>query len=503
MAPAPKKLLGLPLPALAVLLAYALLLSFFLLHYQAWEDEGRAWMDARFFGLFNLIFHTLRYEGHPALWYLLLWPLAHLHLPFQALNAVAAACALAGVWFLLRHAPFPFYLRALLPFGFTLAYEYAIVARGYVLFPLLGFLVAHQYRQPTRRPIRMAIALALLANLTVHGTLVAVVFGMSYAWQLYTERRTQPIPTWTLREARLAATLFAASLAFVAIVLWPARDLKAPVGPRLGNLIHRAAPATYNPASPHPHLLPIAAAIPPETIPYAPNLGMGLAALNLRQRLWTVFIYPVASFAPLAILLEALTLALIWQRRRPILLLAPALVGVFIILVYLKLWHVGMVWVTLLLVLWAVWDQQATPRPALTLQNALAAVLTLVGLLQIAGTIGAIRFVSTHRTYPALAAANFVKSLPRRTRVDGFDHAFTLLPYFRRTFPYRHYADTLDLSKLLADPPDAILFRDSTIPADQLAQLSQAGFHPTQTFCGTPYFPDQPLVPLCLVIWQK
>src|SRR5260221_8410 len=94
--------LGLSVPDLAVLAAYFAVLCLGTSHYLPWEDEGRAWIDARFFGLFNLVFHVLRFEGHPPIWYLILWPLAHLHVPFHFINWISAACGFAGIYFLLR-----------------------------------------------------------------------------------------------------------------------------------------------------------------------------------------------------------------------------------------------------------------------------------------------------------------------------------------------------------------------------------------------------------------
>ena len=94
----------------------------------------------------------------------------------------APAIAAAGIYVLLRLSPFPFYLRAILPFSFFLAYQYSVVARSYTLFPLLCFLVAHAYRQAKPRPVLLAIYLALLANVSIHGTMVACLVAPIYAW---------------------------------------------------------------------------------------------------------------------------------------------------------------------------------------------------------------------------------------------------------------------------------------------------------------------------------
>jgi len=499
-------------PDLAVLAAYLATLCLVIRHYIPWEDEGRAWIDARFFGLFNLVFHVLRYEGHPPIWYIILWPLAHLHFPFVYINWISAACGFCGIYVLLRYSPFPFYIRALLPFGFALAYEYAVVARSYCLFPLFGFLIANEYRQPARRPIRMAVFLALLANLSVHGTLLAVPFGLAYGWDLYRERRLSsgvqaaPEHSWSLPQARIAAGIFLTSLLFVLAVLWPARDLKPPVSPEIGHIINKVAPAAY-----HPHAHPVAvlrasADVTPASSPASPlALNLGIGSLKIRDRLRTVFLYPIASFAPLAILFEALVFALVWRRGKPILIGGVVMLGVFIVEVYLRLWHTSLIWVAFIMLLWVVWDKRGNERESLarfTLQNCTAAIFALVCLLQIPWTVAALRFEYTHPTYPAQATADYLKALPKDKRVDGFDHAFTVLPYFTG-FPFHLEQEILDLPTVLTDRPDVIVFRTTTVSDDQLAQLDQAGYRSAHSFCGTPFFPNQPLTPLCLVVLEK
>jgi hypothetical protein len=505
MGEARRRLAGLGAKELTVLCLYAALLALVIPHYQAWEDEGRAWTIVRSFGLFDAIFHMLRYEGHPALWYVVLWPFVALHMPFVFINWISAACALAGVWFLLRFSPFPFYLRAVLPFGFWMAYEYAVVARSYALFPLLGFAVAQEYRRPERQPVRMALCLALLANLSVHATIVAVAFAASYAWNLLRERRAGTA-AWTLPAARRAAAIFAASLLFVAAVLWPPHDLKPPVSPKLGHAIQQLAPAAYKPGRERPQVIRAAGiAEPVKTNPRAFNLGIGFGSVPFRERLWLVFVYPIASTAALALPLELMVFWLLWRRGRPALILGQLLLCAFIVEVYLKLWHTGLVWVTLIVLLWAVWDRDEAisfPRPAVTLQNGVAALLFLIALLQIPWTLAAVRFVRTHSTYPAQAAAAYLKSLPPESRVDGFDHSSTVLPYLADD-PFHLQADTLSVPAVLADRPDAILFRDSTVSDSHLALLAAAGYTRSHSFCGTPFFPNQPLVPLCLVLLER
>lgn len=152
-----------------------------------------------------------------------------------------------------------------------------------------------------------------------------------------------------------------------------------------------------------------------------------------------------------------LVFALAWCRGKPLLIAVPLVLGAFIVEVYLRLWHTSLIWVVLIMVLWAVWDErESLTRPSL--QNITAWVFALICLLQLPWTVAAVRFVRTHSTCPARATA---------------------------------------------DPPDVIVFRETTVTPEQLSQLGQAGYVSKQSFCGTPFFPNQPLTPLCMDVVEK
>lgn len=63
---------------LTLLALYALAIGFALYWHATWRDEMQAWLIVRDSADLPALFHNLRYEGHPALWYLLLMPLTRL-----------------------------------------------------------------------------------------------------------------------------------------------------------------------------------------------------------------------------------------------------------------------------------------------------------------------------------------------------------------------------------------------------------------------------------------
>jgi len=58
-----------------VILLYSAINIVVLIRHEPWEDEARAWLIARDLDLLS-IFKQMAYEGTPALWHMLLVPLA-------------------------------------------------------------------------------------------------------------------------------------------------------------------------------------------------------------------------------------------------------------------------------------------------------------------------------------------------------------------------------------------------------------------------------------------
>ena len=205
------------------LAAYCTVILVGITHHEPWADEAQAWLLSRDLGYRYLVFHQLAYEGHPPLWPTILWVANHwFHLPYQSLGWIAGLCALAGCWFFVRYSPFPAVVRVLLPFTYFIAFQYAIVARPYVLLPLFAFSAAHFFAGAERRPWRFIAATSALALLSAHGVMLALGLTASRAW--YSFRSWKEIPVDARRQLLGAALVFCIVIAFVARVNWPPSD---------------------------------------------------------------------------------------------------------------------------------------------------------------------------------------------------------------------------------------------------------------------------------------
>jgi hypothetical protein len=497
-------MLGLRRRDLVVWIAYCAMLALVVPWHEPWSDEAQAWLLARDLSLPQLVFHQLRYESHPPLWYLILWLPAHLHLPYAAMSWISAAIAAAGIYVLLRYAPFPFYVRAILPFTFFLAYQYAVVARSYGLFPLLCFLVAHTYRASPPRPLRMAVLLALLANVSIHGTLVACAFALVYAWELFEQRDTVML---SARNLTGAAMLFAASIVLVAVTIRPPASLHTVASPGVVDAMHLRLHHVPD-ATPQDQATATASAQPVANGPATTGSTKDhlLARLGDLPRILS---YPVSSSHMLAFVVYLYVVVYLYAREQFLLLAPLAVLAAFLGLVYARDWHLGMLWVVLLSVLWAAWDADAD-RTSFTLQNALAGLLVFVALVQLPWTARALRYDRRAQYYPATQTAAYLHTLPAGERIAGFGDVNTVLPYFRSNIFYNlptSFNPNRSDDTVFADAPQTIALHPDLIVAWShddgiLATASAAGYRETHRFCGTLYMPEDTLPEACYVILE-
>lgn len=112
--------------------------------YDPWRDVSQAWCIVRDLSI-PQIFAQLRYEGHPFLWYALLWPLAKLGLPFESILVLSTALMVGAAAVLVRFAPLPWYAKAACLFSVPFIYYLPTVARSYALAGLLLVLCAALY----------------------------------------------------------------------------------------------------------------------------------------------------------------------------------------------------------------------------------------------------------------------------------------------------------------------------------------------------------------------
>lgn len=144
------------------------------------------------------------------------------HARYDALGFIGMAGATAGVALLIFKAPFPRYIRWPLAFSYFMVYQYAVIARPYTLMPLLAFAAALLFKD-LEHPERMTVVLVLLANLSLHGTILAGCLGLAYLLDAYRTRGT--LDARVRRKYWICIGVMAAVFVFIVLILKPTPDV--------------------------------------------------------------------------------------------------------------------------------------------------------------------------------------------------------------------------------------------------------------------------------------
>ncbi|MBN1830689.1 MAG: hypothetical protein JW896_01100 [Deltaproteobacteria bacterium] len=175
--------------AIAILGIWLTIVIFTATRHEFWRDEVRALSLARAaFSPLDL-FELTRHEGHPILWFLLLYIGKSIVDTQLILPIISISVAFAAVVIFLFFSPFPFWIRCLFIFSALPFFYYSVIARNYGISMLLMFVVAMIYRNRGQYPLLMASVLALLANTNIHSAILVCLIAALWAYDTIIEQR--------------------------------------------------------------------------------------------------------------------------------------------------------------------------------------------------------------------------------------------------------------------------------------------------------------------------
>ena len=142
---------------------YAVITLIGALNHEIWYDEGQAWVIVRdndFMGVIN----QLKYEGHPPLWYAILYVFAHTGFECTIIPVISWFFTAAAALLVMFKAPFNIGIRTIVIFSGGFLYFNSVISRVYCLINLILVLIAILYPKRKEHPILFGILVALLAN---------------------------------------------------------------------------------------------------------------------------------------------------------------------------------------------------------------------------------------------------------------------------------------------------------------------------------------------------
>jgi hypothetical protein len=453
-------------PEWTALSLYAALVAFAIPYHEPSADVAQAWQLARCLSLHDLFQTYIRYEGSPGLWHFLLWILIRARVSYSGLPWVCGALAVGAAALLIFKSPFPRYIKLVLPFTFFLVFQYAVIARSYVLVPILLFLVALWWK---RSPVILALLLGLMANVALHATVISGALVIVYCLE---QIRNQSIKIHSRRRQLLRCVFILLGFwAFALWTAWPPHDLTNYMSFRL----------------------------------HSPWPGFYLRALY--SLVWAVcqpWILSIPFWIAIALCLSA---------RRSLFYLIPVLFfTIFCGAVASDWWHYGLLFPLVICLLWITWPasgEKVTRREA-----AGRIALIAVAAVQLLWSGYALEFDHYNACSPDLATSEFLRPFVLQGATiavtdldDPKAHAAAffsvgLLPYFDHNI-YVNMPDSFwswsnqnpteeRFRKVLPSHPSLVIIGTYGVSPDdssllmhpKVQMIYHAGYRLTHIFCG-------------------
>lgn len=172
----------------AVLAVYSVLTFLGALNHEMWLDEAQAWVILRDAPLSELP-HIFHIEGHPPLWYAVLYPFVKLGFPAEYAPLISWLPMAAGAAVLLFKVELPQPLKYLMLVSSGFLYYNSAMLRVYSLIPLLLFLILWIYPKRREHGILYGLLIALLANTHIFICGIVGVLGIFMLVDLFSQWR--------------------------------------------------------------------------------------------------------------------------------------------------------------------------------------------------------------------------------------------------------------------------------------------------------------------------
>lgn len=388
-----------------VFLIYCFFLSIAVYKHEPWFDEAQAWLLARDSSPIDLFTRYMRYEGSPGLWHALLLVPAKLGLPYIFLNITAALIAASGVYLFIFYSPFPTIIKVLYPFSFFSFYQYAVVARSYVLLPLLLFLIASLYPRRLERPFLYIILLCLLANVSLHGFIISISLAFLYFIDI--------LRSWSIQDMRQRTYSVVALTVFAEVSLLLVWQLK-----------------------PAPDLISFAAFSKDFSAFYPRTISM-LSDSLITGAAGTSENFPLRLLSR-GLIAGSLVLSLYWfilKKKLLVFVIPVAGLGALFTVIYANIWHQGSLFLTWLFVMWLSFQEQGeVSRHRRDIGVAMTAVIVTILGFQVFWSIDSLNYDYAYNYSASKDVADFIKNNSlenKKIYMTGF-HAISILPYFDR-----------------------------------------------------------------------
>jgi len=155
-----------------------------------WRDELQVWSIVRESRTITELFSNMRYDGFPALWYVFLWGLSFISSSPLVMQLFHFVCSFAAQLLVMTRSPFSGRMKLAILAGYYISFEYCVISRAYVLGVLFLFMFCAFYEWLSEHPAVKGGILGLLANTSIYGAMVSLVFAGDAVYDALNKKRS-------------------------------------------------------------------------------------------------------------------------------------------------------------------------------------------------------------------------------------------------------------------------------------------------------------------------
>ncbi len=174
-----------------ILAVYSALTLLGALNHELWLDEAQAWVILRDVPLAELP-RVLNIEGHPPLWYAILYPFVKLGFPADYVSLISWFIMALGAAVLMFKVKLPLPLKAVILASSGFLYLNSVMLRVYCLIPPLLFLILWVYPNRREHAVLYGLLIALLVNTHVFICGIVGILGIYMIYELFSEWKSSP-----------------------------------------------------------------------------------------------------------------------------------------------------------------------------------------------------------------------------------------------------------------------------------------------------------------------
>ena len=210
--------------SLAVMLPFLILYWLNIAHHTMFFDELNAWGISAASPNLRMLFHYVHFEGHPWLWYFILWFPSRLTHDPMGLKWTEAVFGTAIILMIGTLSPFTYKQRALVLSSYFLLWEYTVMCRMYSVMLLLTLIYVLRRARRMDGVVLNCALLGLVSNTDMTGVLLASALLVEYWYSSWTvtvaPERGRLVQCWG---AGLA--VYAGLIALSVGTLWPSKQI--------------------------------------------------------------------------------------------------------------------------------------------------------------------------------------------------------------------------------------------------------------------------------------